>query len=104
MDWDKITAAAPQEDLGKLLASLLLLPISEDERLEMVRHLLGRYHSATGFSAGQTFEPSLIWALSYALHQLVVYRRADEIWPVSVILDELDSGDPAQSTLWSGVA
>ena len=104
IDWDKITAAAPQEDLGKLVASLLLLPISEDQRLEMVRRLLARYHSGTGFSPAEMFEPSLIQALSYALHQLVVYSRADTIWPVSVILDELDVGDPTKSELWSAVA
>ncbi len=104
IDWDKITAAAPQEDLGKLVASLLLLPIDEDERLEMVRRLLTRYHLATGFSAAETFEPAMIQALSYVLHQLVIYSRADTIWPVSVILDELDIGDPAKSDLWSAVA
>jgi aminoglycoside phosphotransferase (APT) family kinase protein len=104
VDWDKITALAPQEDLGKLIASFLLLPISEDQRLEMVRRLLARYHSATGFSAAETFEPSLIQALSYLLHQLVVYSRAEVIWPVSVILDELDVGSPAKSNLWSAVA
>jgi len=101
LDWDKAGGGSPQEDLGKLISCLLMLPVPETERLEMVPRLLARYHSATALGPAEMYEASLVHALSHALHRLVWCRRLEVAWSVSVILDALAAGCPENSGLWS---
>jgi aminoglycoside phosphotransferase (APT) family kinase protein len=93
VDWDHAGIAPPESDVGSCIAHFLVtLPISMQERVEMLGWLLQRYRSRTRPAAKQALIMPLLFALDALLDWVVGRKNApmeELVWATALVIDAI---------------